>query len=103
MCDMPHVQVDSDTSAGNTTGHKCVLTLRIHIYLDSSICDMTRLRVTCLMYRWFLTIAQAIALEIDKLCGLVGQLVGADYGDEVIYDLCTYSYIHVYMCSYDLY
>jgi len=31
---------------------------------------------------WILTLAQATALGIDKFCGLVGQLVGADYGDE---------------------
>jgi len=57
---------------------------------------MTCVCVTRLSYRWFLAIAQAIALEIDQFCGLVGQLVGADYGDEVIYYLCLYSNIHLY-------
>jgi hypothetical protein len=38
--------------------------------------------IIAFLMMWILTLAQATALGIDKFCGLVGQLVGADYGDE---------------------
>jgi hypothetical protein len=33
---------------------------------------------------WLLSLGQACALNIDKICGFVGQVIGKDYGDEVL-------------------